>query len=83
MDPLNTALSYMFVTLFRDALNEYAYAAELAGLNYDLHNTVYGLTVSTLCLMILTTADKHYQNIILHNYRLISITLRVSQNHQY
>ena len=58
MDPLNTALSYMFVTLFRDALNEYAYAAELAGLNYDLHNTVYGLTVSAICLVILTTADK-------------------------
>ena len=47
MDPLSTALSYMFVTLFRDALNEYAYSAELAGLAYDLHNTVYGLTVRT------------------------------------
>ncbi|KAK2166408.1 hypothetical protein LSH36_39g02052 [Paralvinella palmiformis] len=46
MDPLCTNLTYMFVALFKDALNEYAYAAELAGLGYDLHNTIYGLTLS-------------------------------------
>lgn len=46
MDPVSTNLTHMFVTLFQDALNEYAYDAELAGLNYDLHNTIYGLSVS-------------------------------------
>ena len=46
MDPLCTNMTYMFVSLFKDALNEYAYAAELAGLNYDLQSTIYGLTVS-------------------------------------
>uniref|UniRef100_H2ZE60 Peptidase M16 middle/third domain-containing protein n=1 Tax=Ciona savignyi TaxID=51511 RepID=H2ZE60_CIOSA len=28
---------------FKDALNEYAYAAELAGLDYKFSNSVYGL----------------------------------------
>lgn len=46
LDPINSDLNYMFVSLFRDALNEYAYDAELAGLNYSLNNTTYGLTLS-------------------------------------
>ena len=46
LDPLCTNLTYMFVALFRDALNEYSYAAEIAGLQYDLNNTLYGLTLS-------------------------------------
>ncbi len=45
MDPVCTNLTYLFVVLFNDALNEYAYDAELAGLNYNLHSTIYGLTV--------------------------------------
>ena len=52
MDPLSTNLTYMFVTLFHDALNEYAYAADLAGLGYDLTNTIYGTTVSSLQLTV-------------------------------
>uniref|UniRef100_A0A8B9HF54 Insulin-degrading enzyme n=1 Tax=Astyanax mexicanus TaxID=7994 RepID=A0A8B9HF54_ASTMX len=32
--------------LLKDSLNEYAYAAELAGLNYDLQNTIYGMYLS-------------------------------------
>lgn len=47
LDPAYTGMLYMFVSLFRDALNEYAYAAELAGLGYSLDNTKYGLTVSS------------------------------------
>lgn len=35
----------MLVQLFKDALNEYAYAAELAGLKWELVNTKYGLIV--------------------------------------
>ena len=50
MDPLSTNLTHMFSVLFRDALNEYAYAAELAGLVYDLNGTIYGLTVSNSLL---------------------------------
>jgi hypothetical protein len=37
----------MFVQLFKDALNEYAYAAELAGMRWELNNTKYGMIVST------------------------------------
>jgi insulysin len=36
----------MLVQLFRDALNEYAYAAELAGLKWELINTKYGLILA-------------------------------------
>ncbi|KAK7077939.1 hypothetical protein SK128_003283 [Halocaridina rubra] len=36
----------MFAQLFRDALTEYTYAAELAGLTYCLSNTKYGLTLT-------------------------------------
>lgn len=36
----------LFTELFKDALNEYAYDAELAGLSYDLMNTVCGMVVS-------------------------------------
>lgn len=46
MDPLSYNLSYIFVQLFRDALNEYAYAADLAGLKWEVANSKYGITVS-------------------------------------
>ena len=35
----------MFGELLKDALNEYTYAADLAGLGYDLNSTIYGLIV--------------------------------------
>lgn len=47
LDPINCNLTHMLVQLFRDSLNEYAYAAELAGLKWDLVNTKYGLIVNT------------------------------------
>lgn len=46
IDPLHTNLSVMFVQLFRDSLNEYAYDAELAGLRYNLNSTAYGVSLS-------------------------------------
>lgn len=46
LDPRNTNLLHMFAQLFRDALTEYSYDAELAGLDYSLNNTKYGLTLS-------------------------------------
>lgn len=46
MDPLSCNLTHMFVQLFRDSLNEYAYAAALAGLQWELTNSKYGITVS-------------------------------------
>ncbi|KAK7485900.1 hypothetical protein BaRGS_00022895, partial [Batillaria attramentaria] len=43
IDPLHANLSYMFVGLFKDALNEYSYAAEIAGLHYNLDCSPYGV----------------------------------------
>lgn len=48
LDPLNCNLTHMLVQLFKDALNEYAYAAEVAGLKWELVNTKYGLIVSVV-----------------------------------
>lgn len=48
LDPVSCNMTYMFVQLFKDALNEYAYAAELAGMKWELTNTKYGMIVSTL-----------------------------------
>nr|DBA15111.1 TPA: hypothetical protein GDO54_004366 [Pyxicephalus adspersus] len=46
VDPLHCNMAYLYIELLKDSLNEYAYAAELAGLNYDLQNTVYGMYLS-------------------------------------
>ncbi|XP_046427439.1 insulin-degrading enzyme isoform X1 [Neodiprion fabricii] len=43
MDPVSCNLAYMFVQLFCDSLNEYAYAADLAGLKWELSNSKYGM----------------------------------------
>ncbi|XP_010563220.1 PREDICTED: insulin-degrading enzyme isoform X2 [Haliaeetus leucocephalus] len=46
VDPLHCNMAYLYLELLKDSLNEYAYAAELAGLNYDLQNTIYGMYLS-------------------------------------
>ncbi|CAH1784511.1 unnamed protein product [Owenia fusiformis] len=46
VDPLHANFTHMFVSLFKDALNEYTYAAELAGLHYSLDSTIYGIFLS-------------------------------------
>ncbi|KAL0124001.1 hypothetical protein PUN28_006072 [Cardiocondyla obscurior] len=46
IDPLSCNLTHMFVQLFRDSLNEYAYAADLAGLQWELTNSKYGITLA-------------------------------------
>ncbi|XP_042192680.1 insulin-degrading enzyme isoform X1 [Callorhinchus milii] len=46
VDPLHCNMAYLYIELLKDSLNEYAYAAELAGLNYDLQNTIYGMYLS-------------------------------------
>ncbi|XP_070539954.1 insulin-degrading enzyme-like [Ptychodera flava] len=43
LDPLHCNLAFMFNSLFKDSLVEYSYAAEIAGLGYNLENTIYGL----------------------------------------
>ncbi|TKC52014.1 hypothetical protein EI555_005714 [Monodon monoceros] len=43
VDPLHCNMAYLYLELLKDSLNEYAYAAELAGLSYDLQNTIYGI----------------------------------------
>ncbi|XP_070209984.1 insulin-degrading enzyme-like [Littorina saxatilis] len=44
IDPLHANMNVMFVELFKDALNEYAYAAEIAGLGYSLSSSLYGIS---------------------------------------
>ncbi|KAK7590251.1 hypothetical protein V9T40_001864 [Parthenolecanium corni] len=43
LDPGNANLTSMFVHLLKDSLNEYAYAAQLAGLRWDITNTKNGI----------------------------------------
>jgi insulysin len=45
-DPHHVNLTYMFVELLKDDLNEYTYAAELAGLYYGLGNSKVGFTLT-------------------------------------
>ncbi|GFT52795.1 insulin-degrading enzyme [Nephila pilipes] len=46
VDPLHYNMSHLIVQLVKDALNEYAYAAELAGLEYIFSNTKLGIFLS-------------------------------------
>ncbi|XP_069140604.1 insulin-degrading enzyme-like isoform X1 [Argopecten irradians] len=46
VSPTNHVLTKLFVMLYKDALNEYSYDADLAGLHYDLSATKYGITLS-------------------------------------
>lgn len=43
LDPLHYNMNNLFVQLVKDSLNEYAYAAELAGLSYCLRSTKIGI----------------------------------------
>ncbi|XP_077991993.1 insulin-degrading enzyme-like isoform X2 [Glandiceps talaboti] len=43
LDPLHCNLAFMYNQLIKDSLVEYSYAAEIAGLGYNLENTIYGL----------------------------------------
>lgn len=45
-DPLSCNLAHMFVTLYKDQLNEYLYDAELAGLRFGVANTSNGISLS-------------------------------------
>lgn len=46
LDPLSCNLTHLFVMLFQDSLNEYAYAAELAGLMWTIGVFNQGLMLS-------------------------------------
>ncbi|KFM79353.1 Insulin-degrading enzyme, partial [Stegodyphus mimosarum] len=46
IDPLHYNMNYMFIQLIKDSLNEYAYAAELAGLSYVLTSSKLGINLS-------------------------------------
>ncbi|XP_046485363.1 insulin-degrading enzyme-like [Neodiprion pinetum] len=46
IDPVNCNLGYIFVDLFYDSLNEYTYAARLAGLCWSLSHNDYGMTLT-------------------------------------
>ena len=45
LDPVHVNMCNLFVELLSDALTEYSYAAELAGLKYNIKRTNYGLNV--------------------------------------
>ncbi|CAG7816471.1 unnamed protein product [Allacma fusca] len=42
VDPLNSNLNYMMVEAVKDALTEYSYSASVAGLYYQITETIYG-----------------------------------------
>lgn len=46
LDPHHQNMVYMLIHLFKDSLNEYMYAAELAGLTYALNNTKFGILLN-------------------------------------
>ena len=46
VDPGHCNMAHLFVELLKDSLNEYAYDAEIAGVEYKLENTMYGIFVS-------------------------------------
>ncbi|EDO28044.1 predicted protein, partial [Nematostella vectensis] len=46
IDPCHCNMAYIFLQLLKDSLNEYAYDAEIAGVTYNLDNTMYGIFVS-------------------------------------
>jgi secreted Zn-dependent insulinase-like peptidase len=50
LDPLRCSQVCLLASLFHDALNEFTYAAEVAGLGYALQSTKYGLQVRFICL---------------------------------
>lgn len=47
-DPLNCNLTSVWVLVLRDGLQQFAYAAELAGLRWSIGNAKYGLSVSSI-----------------------------------
>ena len=44
-DPVNYAQTLLFVMLLNDDLKEYAYNADVAGINFKISNDLYGLVV--------------------------------------
>ncbi|CAK1587423.1 unnamed protein product [Parnassius mnemosyne] len=45
-DPSNCSLTSVWVLVLRDALQQFAYAAELAGLRWNIGNAKYGLSIT-------------------------------------
>ncbi|XP_068709633.1 insulin-degrading enzyme-like [Montipora foliosa] len=46
VDPGHCDMAHLFVELLKDSLNEYAYNAEIAGVEYKIENTMYGMCLS-------------------------------------
>lgn len=45
VDPLSYNLTFMYINLVTDYLNEYAYDAQLAGLTWEIACSEYGISV--------------------------------------
>ncbi|XP_033632870.1 insulin-degrading enzyme-like [Asterias rubens] len=97
MDPLHCNLTCLFAVLLRDSLNEYAYAAELANINYAIESTVYGINIQlggyndkqTLLLkkilekMTNFTIDENRFDVIKETYSRMLQNFRAEQPHQH
>ena len=68
-------MAHLFVELLKDSLNEYAYAAEIAGVHYKLENTMYGIFVSTAHIFKSVVPDswQDEQNIFLYFFTELKI----------
>lgn len=53
-------MTHLFVELLRDSLNEYAYYAEIAGVDYRFENTMYGICVSKFHNQLLKVLETLY-----------------------
>jgi insulysin len=51
--PTAAVLSSLFTRMTEDSLNEFAYAAEIAGLGYNLFNTVRSIRLEIFCSRLL------------------------------
>ena len=45
-DPIQCVMTHLYVELVKDAFNEYAYAADISGIEFTLKSTQYGMEVS-------------------------------------
>ncbi|XP_015116960.1 insulin-degrading enzyme isoform X2 [Diachasma alloeum] len=46
LDPVSYNLTFMYIQLFKDSLNEYAYNAGLAGLSWEFTSSKYGVSLA-------------------------------------
>jgi len=97
VDPLSVNLNFLFVSLFQDALNEWTYAADIAGLGYNLENSIYGLYLGIrgyndkqetllnklINKMVTFEVDPKRYEIIKEKYKRALVNFKAEQPHQH